>query len=287
MNKQKIIGIVVATVAIIVGIVLYILKNNDVIPSEKKMARILADVYYADAIFQARGNLYSSNNRNDRTTENTYHTVLQHYGLTKTEFDSAVAWYSAHPDKYAQVYEHVVSILSKREGDYKILLDKRDSIQKRIESLNDSIRVTYLKTKRHLHVPVEPRDSVKEKNLRFEYQLDSIQGGTLSAKMVYSFLRKNTAKAPAKFELIVHYNDTIVDTTSINLIYSHVNKTAELQYHLRDTMPAIRLNVNMLATSDFKKVLATISDAKVTYMPYQITDSIQFDEIQLPPLFAY
>ena len=251
------------------------------------MARILADVYNVDAIFQIRGNLYSNATRNDRSAENAYHTVLQHYGISKAELDSAVAWYSAHPEQYARVYDMVVSILSKREGEYKILLNQRDSVNALIDQMNDSLRINYLKTRKNIHVPIEPRDSVREKDLRFEYQLDSLKGGTMHLKMGYAFQRKNTAKAPVDVQLIVHYNDTIVDTTSQKLVYGYVNKVVELDYELRDTLAANKLQVNLLNTDDFKKVIATISEATVSYMPYIITDSVQFDEIQLPPIFAY
>lgn len=287
MTRKTIICIVTAIAVVAAAVAWMALSENSKIPSERKMARILADVYHVDAIFQTKGELYSSNKKKDRTTENAYHTVLQHYDITKADFDSAIVWYAARPEKYAKVYDMVVSILSKREGDYKILLNKRDSINNIIKQKNDSIRVTYLKRKRMVHVPVEARDSVKEKNLKFIYDLDSIHGGIITANMSYQFLRKNEAKAPANMRLIVVYNDTIADTTNVSLIYSHVNKRAEVEYAVRDTLKAVKLKVNLIDTDDFKKALATISEVSVTYMPYVITDSVKFDEILLPPLFTY
>ena len=277
-------------VAIVVGILFGLFHGNDEkIPSEKKMARILADVYFVDAMYQVRGNFYSSgsSSRSDKSTESAYHTVLQHYDMTKADFDTAVAWYAKRPEQYVRVYDMVISILSKREGDYKVILNKRDSISNLITQKNDSLRITLFKIPQNIHVPVEPRDSIKEKNLRFSYPLDSLRGGTMHLKLGYIFQRKNEAKSPANVQLIVHYNDAIIDTTSAKLTYSYASKVVELDYKLRDTLAARKLQVNLLNTTDFKKVVANISEATVTYMPYLITDSVQFDEIQLPPIFAY
>ena len=284
MSRKVIIGIIVAVVAGICGGIYLYIDSTNIIPNEKKTAQILADVYLADALIQSKGNLHSTVIKSDRMTENAYHTVLKHYNLDKTTFDSIVNWYSSHPDKYAVVYEKVVNILSQREGIYSVLLSKRDSINKEIEHLNDSLRVTYLK-KKTLHAPVESRDSVS-KDLTFEYDLDSVTAGSLTLKMSYVFPRKNEAKK-VQTQLMVEYNDTICDTLSTDLLVVHVQKKAQLDYTFRDTIPARKLKLSLMKSDEFKKITATLSDISVTYMPYDIRDSIKFDEILLTPIFTY
>lgn len=286
MNKKYL--SVFAIILLVCGVALFAYhRSRNVIPSEKRMAQILADIYIADALFQAQGNLYTAAQKNNKTTESTYHTILSRYNIDKVVFDSAVAWYSARPDAYANVYERVVNILTKRESDFSVFLDKRDSVAKVIERLNDSLRVSYWKGQKSVHVPVEPRDSVDGKYLRFEYDLDSIKGGKINFFMNYIFPHKNEAKKSPSVEMIVVYNDTISDTISSVLSLSHIQKKLEIEYAVRDTIKAVKLKFDLMKSDEYKKVSATVSNIEIKYMPYQITDSVQFDEILLPPLYSY
>ncbi|MCQ2228862.1 MAG: DUF4296 domain-containing protein [Bacteroidales bacterium] len=287
MNKRTLTIASIALLVLIVGAYVLIQRSRNVVPSERRMAQMMADVYIADALIQVKGNLYSATGKNDKGPESAYHTILDRYGLNKAEYDSAISWYSAHPDKYAKVYEILVNILTQRESDYSVIIDKRDSIAKLITHLNDSLRVSFWQGQKHLHVPIIPADSVKGKDLRFEYDLDSIRGGKVSFSMNYTFLRDNEAKERPLMEMIVVYNDTISDTATVSLDLSHLQHKAELEYAVRDTLCATKMKVDLMKSSEFKKTKATLSNVSITYMPYQITDSIQFDEILLPPLFAY
>lgn len=284
MNKKLTIGIIAAVAVGICATLYFVLGHNKMIPDEKKMAQILADIYMTDAILQNEGNLYSSSHRNDKTTENTYHTILRHYGLDKQTFDSIITWYSFHPEEYSTVYERLVNILTQREMKYEEILNRRDSVNKSIEHKSDSIRITYL-SKNTVNLPGEPADSIK-KDMRYEFEIDSTSKGTISARMTYVFPRKNEAKN-INMEMIVVYNDTLSDTTSVVLNPVHVQRKAELEYTIRDTIAAHKLIVSLTKSKEFKKIYSTLSDISITQMPYDIRDSIQFDEILLPPLFAY
>lgn len=284
MNRKLLIGIIAAVVVGLCTTLYFVFGHKSLIPNEKKMAQILADIYMADAILQNGGTLYSSNYRNDKTTENSYHSILRRYGLNKQQFDSIINWYSVHPEQYTAVYEKLVNILTQRETKYETILEKRDSVNKTIERLNDSIRITYFK-KNIAHVPVEPADSLN-KDLQYEFELDSTMKGSINMKMTYVFPRKNEARN-INMEMVVLYNDTISDTTSVVLSPIHIQRTAELQYTIRDTIAAHKLKFSLLKSDEFKKIQSTISDISVTHMPYDIRDSVKFDEILLPPLFAY
>jgi len=287
MNKRTLTIVVIAVLALIAGSVVYIHKVRNIIPSEKRMAQIMADVYVADAVLQIRGNLYSASHKNDKTAESAYHTILSNYGIDKAVYDSAMSWYSAHPAEFARVYELLLNILTKRESQFSVIIDKRDSIRKRIDFLNDSLLVSYWEGKRFIHIPFQPADSIKGKDLSFEYNLDSIHGGDIKTSMHLTFLSKNEAKEQPKLEMIVIYNDTIADTTSVNLELTQLQRDPVVNYKVRDTLFATKLKVNLMKSPEFKKICANVSNVSITYMPYQITDSVQFDEILLPPLFAY
>lgn len=287
MNKKTAIIIAVAATVVISTISYFVIKANDIIPSEKRMAQIMSDIYLADAIAQTKGNLYGTAAKSDKTVENTYHTILTHYGINKQIYDSALVWYSNHPDKYARVYEKIVNIISQKEGDFKVILAQRDSIEKVISRKRDSITVKIEKRSRYIHLPLEERDSIKNKDLKFTYELDSIKGGKIEASMRYIFPRKNEATKAPSFEIIVVYNDTIADTTSVTMQLGHIQKTAELTYDVRKDIPAVKLQATLVKSPEFKKVVATLNEINITYIPYDIRDSVKFDEILLPPLLSY
>lgn len=289
MNKQRRVALILAVALVILSIIVhFVIADSNRIPSERRMARIIADLYIVDAAAQARGNLYNSNMKNDKSVENAYHTVLSNYGITKAEYDSAVAWYAVHPDLCAQVYERVVNILSQREADVNQIIDKRDSVLNVIKMKNDSLRVFYYSHKTPVHIPIEDRDSVDKKSrLKFVLPLDSIRGGHMTMSMTSLFPRKNMAKSQTKMSLVVTYNDTIKDTTSVNVVMSHISKEPKIEYDLRDTIDAVEATASFIVTDEWNKMVATLSDLQVVYMPYEITDSVEFDEIQLPSILSY
>lgn len=324
-NKKKVIvvsSIVVAVAALATG--LYFLLKPDV-PSERRMARILADIYTADAILQE----YQNKGGNDRTIENTYHTVLSHYGMTKAKYDSAVAWYSRDPKKFSSVYERVVAILSTREEVIKQVADRMDSISTAIEALNDSLTSEPMGPKFTLKIPIEEKcDSLKEflrpsgkrfTNVGKEIELDSLVGGHIDLFYKYSITKpgkdevvsknskpknfaKNakpggkpgsakpvTVKYPDAYARIhVTYADTVTTRDSLVISVSKrvVQREAKLTVDLRDSVPATKVEVVVFENVNLKDMELTLRDIRLTYKPYDIVDTTDYDSV-IPSLFAY
>lgn len=243
---------------------------------------ILADVYMLDAMIQAKGNMTGNK---QRIVENAYHTVLERYGISKAEFDTIVNWYSAHPAEYVEVYDDVVSIVSAKEGTVTMLLDKRDSIEARIDSLRAAIRTDYWPNDKPIRLPIE-NDTVP-KDLVYEYDADSLMGGSVYMKMDYVFPRRNESHDTCSMQLIITYNDTIADTCSYSIKRKPSQQKAEINYNVNDTLPFVHLKATLLTSKELKKTTATLSNIKLYYQPYEITDSVEFDEILIPPLFSY
>lgn len=276
----------VAALAAIIAFVTY-QRRNSYVPSEKKMAQVLADIYLADAIVQTNGTAYNSAARVSKVVEKTYHTILERYGMTKVQFDSAIAWYSANPAEYSKVYDRLIGILSTKEGEFGILLNKRDSINNLITHINDSLRVNYWKGRRILHMPVEDRDSINQKHLTFVYDLDSIRYGTMTVSMGCNFTRKNDFEPNLTSKIIIMYDGGGSDTVSTDIVYANVKKTYELKHSFVDTLVATKMKVAVIESPEFSNLKGIVTDLKIAYMPYQITDSVEFDEISIPPLFSY
>ncbi|MDO4461407.1 MAG: DUF4296 domain-containing protein [Bacteroidia bacterium] len=286
MKNKRFLTILSITILLLAigGWYLYSYTRDSWIPSRTKMAQAIADIYLVDAVAQ---NGSFERNRNERNMERLYRSVLGKYGINKTQYDSIIAIYSQDPTSLASLYEDVIAILTKRDADFENLYNKHDSIQKRITALNDSLRITYWKGPSYIHIPLSERDTLN-KNMRFSFKLDSIKGGTITYAFDYTFPRLNKNKDDVKTSLIVVYDKNNADTC-LTPLYKDKFSTQHfiLEHKLRDTIPATEMKICFIDSKKIKEHTANFSAIKLSYMPYEITDSVQFDEIQLPALFAY
>lgn len=78
--------------------------------SQQQMEDVLYDMHRTEGIIQARGGLINTSEGRAY-----YANTLAKHGLTPEEFDSAVVWYTAHPEAFIRIYGHVVSRLDKEK----------------------------------------------------------------------------------------------------------------------------------------------------------------------------
>lgn len=316
-KKKIIIAAVVVAVLAIAAVVLYPYLAPPA-PREKRMARILADIYTADAILQE----CTSKGAKDKTIEQTYHTVLSHYGLTKVEYDSAVAWYSRQPKKFASVYERVVAILSTREAMIKEVAERVDSLEKRIDEINDSLTTNLLGRRLTLSLPLKEKDdSLKiflQPNAKkyttaeqtFSFDTLTVRGGHLDVSYKYTIANpgeKSKAKpqlaTPGKrpktppvvqkypdgyLRVIVSYADSVETRDSVVIGVSRrvSQREAKLTVNLRDSVAANSARVVFFENKDLRAMEMALRDIHVTYKPYDVVDTTNYDSI-IPSLFAY
>lgn len=253
-------------------------------PSRHNMVMAISDIYTIDAVAQT-GDI--DRQRGDHTMENAYHTIYSKYGMTREIYDSALAVYSKNPEQYALLMEDVVEILASREANFLQLYQKHDSINRRIKHLNDSLRTSYWKGSSYIRVPLSEKDTTNRK-LTFSYKTKKIKGGTVSYTFDYTFLRMNKNEDPAHASLIVFYDDGASDTCRAELLKNnHSLQHMTIEHHLRDTVSARELRICLMETKKVQENNVNFSSVKLSYMPYEITDSVQFDEVQLPKIFAY
>ena len=284
-NKKATIIISAAILLLVVGgWYLYSVVRNSWMPSRHNMIMAISDIYTIDAVAQT-GNI--DRQRSDHTMENAYHTIFSQYGMSKEIYDSALAVYSKNPEQYALLMEDVVEILASREAKFLQLYQKHDSIKRRINHLNDSLRTSYWKGSSYIRVPLTDKDTTNRK-LTFSYKTKKIKGGTVSYTFDYTVLRINKNEDPAHASLIVFYEGGESDTCRAELLKdNHTLQHMTIEHNLRDTVHAREFRICLMETKKVQDNNVNFSSIKLNYMPYEITDSVQFDEVQLPKIFTY
>ncbi len=309
-NKRKyIIASCAALVVACVAFVLYQVLKPDV-PDEKTMARMVADIYLADAILQETG----TNGGRDKKAENTYHTILSNYGINKVQYDSAVAWYSRHPKKFSSVYERAVAILVTREDMIRVIAERSDSITKSIEAQNDSLTQDFIGTKLTISLPLtNSNDSLssylkpttkKYTKVERSFQLDSVMGGHFDISYRYVISRADkkqnielhkgtsalsqSSNRRAYARIFISYADSVVtcDSTFMPVLNRAVQKEVSLRANLRDSVPATEARVVFFEEDKLRDMSMTLREIKATYKPYDVVDTTSYDSL-LPSLFAY
>lgn len=281
-KKKKTILTLAAAAALSVAAVLFVLADDT--PNHKRMAALLTDMYMLDAVADKKGTI---GNEKNRTYENTYHTMFEHHSITKLEYDSAMKWYSRHPDEYNDLYHDVIARLSERESNFLILFNQQDSIDKRIDFLRDSLRHDWWRISTTIRLPLLKEDTTTNPKLRFGVDNDTISGGTITLEMKHMFPYRNEARDTCNMLLIVNYANAEADTVSHKIIKRISQQAATIRYMVRDTVSAVRIEATLLDSKQLSNTTGTLSDIKFFYMPYEITDSIQVDEVIFPPLFPF
>ena len=292
--KTKLIMTAAAAAAVVMGIIVAMTLRGDRVPSENKMAQMMADIYLADAALQD----YVIKGKDDKTAEELYHTILSHYGLTKAEYDSALVYYAASPQKMSSVYDRCIAILSSREAMIREATEKNDSTQKLIEHINDSIRVLIGACPTMMKLPMTQKGDTllnyvggvgagADTALEFTAKIDSIRGGYLTMKEKYTFGRDNKAAAAAMWMRVL-YADSTTEEAMVELEIGKkvTQKEASMTIILPDTVAAVGVTYRPIESAEYSKLGVTLREAKVYHMPYDAADSVE-NVIEFPSLFTY
>ncbi|HYX10140.1 MAG TPA: DUF4296 domain-containing protein [Bacteroidales bacterium] len=96
------------------------------IPREK-FIQVLTDIHLADGVAYS-GNFLSEYHRIDSL--NYSQDVFKKNGVTKAQYDTTLAYYTAHADKFNKIYDEVIANLTRMEGDLeKEKMKQQDSVQ--------------------------------------------------------------------------------------------------------------------------------------------------------------
>lgn len=289
-------GAVAALVAMHVAFLAlpYLFFRSDV-PDPRRMSRIVADLYTADAVLQER----TMRGAADKTIEQTYNTILRHHGLTKPQYDSAVAYYSQKPGEMSAIYERAIAILSEREARVKAVADKADSAARAVTAANDSLTVQLAASRPFAIVlPLADKadtlgDYLRPSRRRYDrvqmdIDLDSLRGGRLDLRQRYTVSKAVASSPRAYARIVVAYADSTETRDSLPLDATRrvAQRDAELSVSLRDSVPAVRAQVTLFEAKDLREMSMALRDIRVFYKPYDVVDTTDYDSL-LPPLFAY
>lgn len=75
--------------------------------SSRQMREVLVDLHKADAILQVSGMQHGY----DEDRNIYYATVLESHGITQSQFDSSLVWYTANPQLFDKIYPKVLAEL--------------------------------------------------------------------------------------------------------------------------------------------------------------------------------
>ncbi len=282
--KKKLI-VIIAAIVVVAGVATIVLSHRSSRPDQKKMVNALSDVYLLEAALQQKGNLTQFN---AKSIEQCYHTLLAHYGMTKAEFDSTMSWYSYHPKEYSELNHSVIARLSSRENEFLTAFNKRDSLSNVIRVVSDSIKRQFWHWPTVVRLPLADKDTI-DRSLHFDAEFDSLRGGKIYARMAHVFPFRNPMKDSCQMRLTVAYNDTTIDTMEVSIKKKVVQQRAEIAYPVCDTLWARSAQLTLLTSprKDLDKTVATLSEITFYYMPFEVTDSINIDEVVLPSLFPF
>lgn len=225
------------TAAAIAFGVWWLFLRRDVVP-ERTLAHALADMYVVDAFMQD----HSVNSSADRTIEEAYHTVLAHYGMTKQDYDTALAWYSRRPELYSHLYERAIDIIAEREALAQAAADRTDSASAAIKALNDSLTQKLFDWPDKWTVPgADKKDTLRrwlkptpDKCTRVErtLPLDSLSGGRLSFRFRYDVNTFRPGCRPLAQLRVTCGDSVLVDSARLDANRRLMGRDVKLQLQL-------------------------------------------------------
>lgn len=97
--------------------------------SSSKMADVLADVHYAEAVVRQSNISYG----HEYEQNICFQSVLDRHHITQAQFDSSLVWYTDNPLIFNRVYPRVIAKLEKQRQHYEAMLMALSGEQRTIQ----------------------------------------------------------------------------------------------------------------------------------------------------------
>lgn len=241
----------------------------DYIPDKEGMALLLADIYQVEASM-SQGGRHINSNRDEMGGY--YREVLQRHHLLKSEFDSALNWYSANPKLYAEVYEEAIAILSERDA-----LLKQEMLKK--EEEDGAKRALMPKMQELWSVAAEysinenTPDSV-DIRLPYNITIDSLKNGLIRFNASYKFLKGNLVDS-AYLCMVACYADSSRDTSAFVVKKSFKALSGNITYSLPGSKVLVGVEGSLFDHDTSKVALVEINNVKMTFVPKVVEDDFR------------
>ena len=202
-------------------------------PDTEEMAEIIAELHIVESSMNFET---SYANTSEIDNPGFYRFILEKHGLTYEKFDTIRKWYVDNPIIYQQAYNKAIVILSKREAEIRVTIEREREQETKIQAeLRKRPSNLWLNESR---ITLATSDTI-DKRLPFKFITDSLDlSGTLRLKAFYKFLIGDASISP-RIMLSVLYNDSTADTAYYKIDHSFHKKGAELNLDLKKDLKAI------------------------------------------------
>lgn len=95
--------------------------------SSSEMRSVLHDLHHAEAVLQVAGYNYG----HDEAVAKYYQQILDNHGVTQTQFDSSLVWYTNHPQRFDKIYPRVVRDLEADREEWRVQHELKQTLLNR------------------------------------------------------------------------------------------------------------------------------------------------------------
>lgn len=223
------------------------------IPSKKKMATILADIHLVEDAM----NLSNVSLRPQQLGH--YKDVLERHGLSQADFDSALSWYSAHPNVYLKVYDQVIQILTQHEARLQQEITARSEAEKDSASAIKDLWTL----ERSFVLPLH--DSL-DATLPFVFAVDSLKNGKIKLSAWFTYKKDDLGKKD-EMVLVTCYADSTRDTLRTGITKSYSRTNALLTKVLKQDTAVVSLEGFLLFHDKKHKRHLSIEEVSLEHIP--------------------
>jgi len=231
------------------------------LPGEDEMALVLADIYQVESVLGQTRLSYNSSKKDN--VSGYYKYVLEQHQMTKAEFDTAMAWYSANPTVLSDVYSEVIEILSKRDAELKNAMNKEKEERKAVAKVPS--RVDLWNDTTAYEVPFAKVDSL-DNRVPFNVDVDSLSEGILRLYAAYSF-KEGGFLDSAQMKIMACYADSTIDTVSYQIHKSFKKVNGNISHRIGKNHQLVNVSGFLFDHDTTKHSPVTIENVKMTFIP--------------------
>jgi hypothetical protein len=234
-------------------------------PKPDKMAEILTDIHIIESTLTYSHDPHATRESN---IPGHYKYILDKHGITPQEFDTIRKWYVSNPQLLNLVYDKVLTRLSKKEADVRILFERdRERELLLADQEKDSLaRLRESIWKKSTSITVNSKDTL-DNRVPFSFDIDSLYlSGIIRLSAYYKFLKEDASRTP-RIMLSVFYPDSTADTIYKKIPHSFTKTMASLDLSLSESQSPERVYGYLLYHDSLSNVSVEITDISLRHIP--------------------
>ncbi len=206
-------------------VVLFLFSCGNSFLSRREMVDVLYDIHMAESTIQVVAN---SSSRIEK--QEYFNKIFEKHGITKDEFDEAVAWYSNNPKEYNQFYVELIE----RATEFKGQVDDFEFHPELSPQHSDSVQsmdLWYWRDK------IVYQDSISFDSLCFEFKDSTYFAHSDTLRWKFRIIMHSAVdKDSSNIVMLLNYDNLKVDTISYFLPIDSVKRAVTFTKLLPDTI---------------------------------------------------